>query len=50
VPAADHLCGKAVAGAVSLAGVMTAPEKIDEKRRRFADMALAIAAGEGQWK
>jgi hypothetical protein len=49
VSAADHLCGKAVAGAVSLAGVITEPERAQEKQRRYIDLALAIAAGEEHW-
>lgn len=45
VPAAAHLNGVAVAGAVTLAAVQTDPQLADEKRARFVAAAVDIANG-----
>lgn len=45
VPAADHLTGKATAGAVILAAVQTEPEKAQEKFLLFLRQGVDIACG-----
>lgn len=45
VPPAPHLLGIAVAGAVTLAAVLVAPEQADEKRERYVAAAVHIANG-----
>jgi hypothetical protein len=46
VPPADHLTAHAVGGAVTLAAVMSEPEKAAEKYRRFLDIGIGVAKGE----
>jgi hypothetical protein len=50
VPPGEHLTAQAVAGAVMLAAVRTAPEKAPEKYRRFFALGCDVAAGTNRWK
>ncbi len=43
VPPGEHLTGKAVAGAVTLAAVSSEPEKAPEKFRNFVTQGLEVA-------
>jgi hypothetical protein len=45
VPAAAHLLGVAVLGSVTLAAVLTEPERADERRERYIAAAVNIANG-----
>jgi hypothetical protein len=45
IPAAAHLIGVAVAGAVALAAVLSEPQCADEKRERYLAAAIDIANG-----
>jgi hypothetical protein len=45
VPAAPHLLGVAVLGAVTLAAVLDTPERADERRERYIAAAVNIANG-----
>jgi len=45
VPAAPHLMGVAVLGAVTLAAVLVAPERAGERRERYVAAAVNIANG-----
>jgi hypothetical protein len=45
VPAAPHLLGVAILGAVTLAAVQSQPELADEKRARYITAAVDIANG-----
>ncbi len=45
VPPAEYLTGRAVAGAVMLAAVLTEPEKAPEKYRLFLEQGIDIACG-----
>jgi hypothetical protein len=45
VPAAPHLLGVAISGAVTLAAVQSQPERADEKRARYVAAAVNIANG-----
>lgn len=47
IPAAPELSGKALSGSVILAAVCEQPQKAPEKRERFAQRAMQLAAGEG---
>lgn len=47
IPAGPELSGKALSGSVILAAVCEQPEKAPEKRERFAQRAMQLAAGEG---
>src|SRR5262249_707152 len=44
-PPAPHLLGLAVLGAVTLAAVLSTPERADEKRERYLAAAVNIANG-----
>lgn len=45
VPAAPHLLGMAVSGAVTLAAVQTEPQRAEQKREHFLAAAIDIANG-----
>ena len=49
VPPPDHLTARMVAVAMTLAAVKTQPEKAAEKRKKFLDLGLAVAAGTNRW-
>ena len=49
VPPADHLTARLVAAALAMATVQTQPEKATEKRKKFLDLGLAVAAGTNRW-
>lgn len=49
VPPADHLTAKIVTASVAIAAVKTQPEKAPEKRKKFLELGLAVAAGTNRW-
>lgn len=50
MPPADNLTGKAVAGAVALAAVVTEPDRALEKQRHFVEQGLGIAKSGKSWE
>lgn len=50
VPAADEFSGKAVSGGATIASVLKTPENAPERRRKFTEIGLRIAAGELPWQ
>ena len=50
VPPADDLTPRTVAGAILMAGIISQPEKAEQKYMQFLEQGLAIAGGQLPWK